>query len=127
MQTSDPDIYAVGDSVEIFHRVTGQRTTVPLAGPANKQGRIAADNIAGLESRHKGEAGTSVLKVFEMTAAATGLSARAAQAAGIAYDKVILAPASHASYYPGGTVMTLSLIHIFINEFQNVPSPIISS
>lgn len=110
MQTSDPDIYAVGDAVEIFHRVTGQRTTVPLAGPANKQGRIAADNIAGLESRYKGAAGTSVLKVFEMTAAATGLSERAAQAAGIAYDKVILAPASHASYYPGGTVMTIKLL-----------------
>ena len=110
MQTSDPDIYAVGDAVEIFHRVTGQRTTVPLAGPANKQGRIAADNIAGLESRYKGAAGTSVLKVFEMTAAATGLSERAAQAAGVAYDKVILAPASHASYYPGGTVMTIKLL-----------------
>ena len=81
MQTSDPDIYAVGDAVEIAHRVTGQRTTVPLAGPANKQGRIAADNIAGLESAYKGTAGTSVLKVFDMTAASTGLSERAAQAA----------------------------------------------
>ncbi len=110
MRTSDPDIYAVGDAVEICHRVTGQRTTVPLAGPANKQGRIAADNIAGVESVYQGAAGTSVLKVFDMTAAATGLSERAAKAAGLAYEKVILAPASHASYYPGGTVMTIKLL-----------------
>ena len=110
MQTSDPDIYAVGDAVEIAHRVTGQRTTVPLAGPANKQGRIAADNIAGLESAYKGAAGTSVLKVFDMTAASTGLSERAAQAAGIPYQKIILSPASHAAYYPGGSVMTMKLL-----------------
>ena len=108
MQTSDEDIYAVGDAVEITNTVTGEKTTVPLAGPANKQGRIAADNICGFPRVYKGTAGASVVKVFDITAAAVGLNERAA--AGIGYEKIILSPASHASYYPGGSVMTLKVI-----------------
>lgn len=110
MQTSDPDIYAVGDAVQIKNLVTGENSLISLAGPANKQGRIAADNIAGIKSVYKGSAVSSVLKVFGMTAASTGINERAAKAAGIAYDKVILSPVSHASYYPGGRAMTLKLL-----------------
>lgn len=110
MQTSDADIYAVGDAVEVQHSVSGQKTVLALAGPANKQGRIAADHISGLPSTFAGAAGTFVLKVFEMTAASTGLNERAAKAAGLSYQKVILSPVSHASYYPGGQVMTIKLL-----------------
>ena len=110
MQTSDPDIYAVGDAVAIRNTVTGQPALIALAGPANKQGRVAADNIAGLESRYTGSPGSSVLKVFEMTAAFCGLNEQAAQAAGLAYEKLIISPASHAAYYPGGRQMTIKLL-----------------
>lgn len=110
MQTSDEDIYAVGDAVEIINSVTGAKTTVPLAGPANKQGRLAADNICGFIRKYKGTVGVSVIKVFDMTAASVGLNERAASAVGIEYEKIILSPASHASYYPGGSVMTLKLL-----------------
>lgn len=110
MQTSDPDIYAVGDAVSVIGTVTGEKTVVALAGPANKQGRVAADNIAGVDHRYKGSPASSVLKVFDMTAAFTGLNEAAAKAAGIAYDKIIISPASHASYYPGGRVMTVKVL-----------------
>ncbi len=110
MQTSDPDIYAVGDAVAIRNTVTGQPALIALAGPANKQGRVAADNIAGLESRYTGSPGSSVLKIFEMTAAFCGLNEQAAQAAGLAYEKLIISPASHAAYYPGGRQMTIKLL-----------------
>lgn len=110
MQTSDPDIYAVGDAVEITNSVLEQKAVISLAGPANKQGRIAADNIAGYDSVYKGSAASSVLKVFDLTVASTGINERAAGMAGIACDKVILSPASHASYYPGGSVMTMKVL-----------------
>lgn len=110
MQTSDPDIYAVGDAVQTINPVTGAPAVVALAGPANKQGRIAADNICGLKTVYKGSVAASVLKVFDMTAASVGINESAAKAAGIDYEKVILSPASHASYYPGANVMTLKLI-----------------
>ncbi len=110
MQTSDPDIYAVGDAAEITHRITGQKTVMALAGPANRQARIAADHICGIQRPYMGAAGTSVLKIFDMTAASAGLNERAARAAGIEYEKVILSPVSHAAYYPGGKVMTLKLL-----------------
>lgn len=110
MQTSDPDIYAVGDAVAITNTVTGQPAVIALAGPANKQGRVAADNIAGLDSRYAGSPGSSVLKVFEMTAAFCGLNEQAAQTAGLAYEKLIVSPASHAAYYPGGRQMTIKLL-----------------
>ena len=111
MRTSDPDIYAAGDAVQICDAVTGAPSLVPLAGPANKQGRIAADNIAGIPSVYRGAQGSSVLKVFDMTAAATGLSERAARAAGLDADSALLFSPEHASYYPGGRNMTLKVVY----------------
>ena len=110
METSAPDIYAVGDAVEVHHRITGQKALISLAGPANKQGRIAADNICGGNSSYKGSQGSSVIKIFDMTVATTGLNEQAAKQAGIDCDKVYLSPASHASYYPGGTMMTMKVL-----------------
>ena len=110
METSVPHIYAVGDAVQVRHAVSGKDVLLSLAGPANKQGRIAADNICGGDSRYKGSMGSSVLKFFSLTAACTGLSESAAKKAGFDTDKVILSPMSHAGYYPGGKVMTLKLV-----------------
>ena len=111
METSVPDIYAVGDAVEVTHFVTGQKALISLAGPANKQGRIAADNICGGNSRFHGSQGSSVLKLFGLTAASTGINEKAAQAAEIAYDKVVLFPASHAAYYPGAQSMAMKVLY----------------
>ena len=110
MHTDDPDIFAVGDAVEITDFVTGEKGFVPLAGPANKQGRIAADQICGIDSKYTGTQGTAILKCFDMTVAVTGLSERAAKAAGIDYEKNYTYSASHAGYYPGGVNMTVKLI-----------------
>ena len=110
METSVPDIYAVGDAVQVRYFVTGQDALIALAGPANKQGRIAADNICGGDSRYTGSQGSSVLKVFDMTAALTGLNETQAAAAGFDADSVILSPMSHAGYYPGGRVMTMKVV-----------------
>lgn len=111
MQTSDPDIYAVGDAVEVKHFVTGKEALIALAGPANKQGRIAGDNICGIHSEYKGSQGSSVIKIFDKTAAVTGINEEQAKALGYTYEKVILSPSSHAGYYPGGKVMTLKLLY----------------
>ena len=110
MLTSDENIYAVGDAVEIQEFVTGLRGNIPLAGPANKQGRIAADNICGLGSRYKGTQGSSIIKVFDMTVAATGISEAAAKIQGLDYDKVFTLSASHATYYPGAKDMSVKTI-----------------
>ena len=110
METSIPDIYAVGDAVEVRNFVTGMETLIPLAGPANKQGRIAADNICGRDSRYNGSQGSSVLKLFDMTVAATGLNENAAQKAGIPFDKVVTFSANHATYYPGASNMTIKTL-----------------
>ena len=110
MLTSDENIYAVGDAVEITHRVSGNKALIALAGPANKQGRIAADNICGLYSKYEGSQGSSVIKLFDMTAAATGHNEKQIEVMGIEYEKVILSPLSHAGYYPGATVMTLKVL-----------------
>ena len=110
METSVLDIYAVGDAVQVKHFVSGQDTLIPLAGPANKQGRIAADNICGGDSRYHGSQGSSVIKLFDMTAASTGLNETNAKKAGIDADAVILSPMSHAGYYPGGKVMTMKVV-----------------
>ncbi len=110
MQTSAPDIYAVGDAVQVEHAVTGQDAVISLAGPANKQGRIAADNICGLDSHYKGSMGSSVIKLFDLTAASTGLTEKAARQAGIACDKVVLSPGSHAGYYPGAKTMVMKVL-----------------
>ncbi len=110
MESSLPDIYAVGDAVQVRHFITGQDALISLAGPANKQGRIAADNICGGDSRYKGSMGASVIKLFDMTAASTGINEQAARRAGIDCDKLFLSPANHAGYYPGGSVMTMKLL-----------------
>ena len=110
METSVPDIYAVGDAVQVRHVVTGQETLLSLAGPANRQGRIAADNICGGDSRYRGSQGSSVIKVFDMTAAVTGVREETARKAGLDCDKVYLSPMSHAGYYPGGKVMTMKVL-----------------
>ncbi len=110
METSIPDIYAVGDAVGKINSVTGQEALISLAGPANKQGRIAADNICGKDSRYKGGQGSSIIKVFDLTAASTGINEKTAAAAGIKADKVILSPMSHAGYYPGGKMMTIKVV-----------------
>ena len=110
METSVKDLYAVGDAVQVKNFVTDEYALVSLAGPANKQGRIAADNICGRSSVYTGAQGSSVIKVFDLTAAATGLSEAAARRAGLDVDKVILSPMSHAGYYPGGSLMMLKVV-----------------
>lgn len=111
MLTSDPDIYAVGDAVEVTDFVTGEKAYIPLAGPANKQGRIAADNICGIPTTYKNTLGSAVLKIFDMTVATTGVNERAAKAAGLDYDKVYTYSNSHASYYPGSTGMSIKTLY----------------
>ncbi|MBQ9955588.1 MAG: FAD-dependent oxidoreductase [Eggerthellaceae bacterium] len=110
METSVPDIYAAGDAVQVKHFVTGEDSLIALAGPANKQGRIIADNICGGNSRYLGSQGSSVLKVFDLTAATTGINETTARKLGLRADAVILSPASHAGYYPGGKVMTMKVV-----------------
>lgn len=110
METSVTDIYAVGDAVQIRNFVTDTDALISLAGPANKQGRIAADNICGIDSRYRGGQGSSVIKLFDMTAASTGINEKTAKALGLSTDKVILSPMSHAGYYPGGKMMTMKVL-----------------
>ncbi len=110
METSVPDIYAIGDAVQVKHYVTGEASLISLAGPANKQGRIAADNICGGDSRYAGSQGSSIIKVFNLTAAVTGINETIARRAGLPVDSVILSPMSHAGYYPGGKVMTMKVV-----------------
>ena len=111
METSAADIYAVGDAVQVRHFVTGEDAVIALAGPANKQGRIAADNICGRDSHYRGSLGTSIIKIFDMTVAGTGLTEKAAAAAGLSYESVVLSPSSHAGYYPGAKVMTMKVVY----------------
>ena len=110
METSAPDVFAAGDAVQVKHYVTGQEALISLAGPANKQGRIIADNICGGDSRYPGSQGSSVIKVFDMTAATTGINETNARKAGLDVGTVILSPMSHAGYYPGGKVMTIKVV-----------------
>ena len=110
MQTNIPDIYAVGDAVEVEDFITKKPAFIPLAGPANKQGRIAADNIAGYESVYTGTQGSAVLKLFDMTVATTGLNEKSATAVGIDYDKTYTYSASHATYYPGAAQMSIKAL-----------------
>lgn len=110
METSIKDIYAVGDAVQVKHAVTGADSLIPLAGPANKQGRIAADTICGGDSRYHGSQGSSIIKLFDMTAATTGINETHARKAGLSVDTVILSPMSHAGYYPGGKIMTMKVV-----------------
>ncbi len=110
MKTTIPGIYAVGDAVEVKDFITGDPAFLPLAGPANKQGRIAADQIAGIFSEYTGTQGSAILKLFDMTVAATGLNEAKAKAAGISYDKTYLYSGSHASYYPGANNMSIKAL-----------------
>lgn len=110
METSVSDIYAAGDAVQVKHYVTGEDALISLAGPANKQGRIIADNICGGDSHYLGSQGSSVIKVFDMTAATTGINETNARKSGLNVDTVILSPMSHAGYYPGGKVMTMKVV-----------------
>lgn len=110
MRTSDPHIYAVGDAVQVHQFVSGADALIPLAGPANKQGRIAADNICGLDSTFSGSLGSSIVKLFDMTIAATGINEKTAQKAGIDYETVVTFSPSHATYYPGATSMTIKTL-----------------
>ena len=114
MRTSDPDIYAVGDAVEVEEFIGKGRTMIPLAGPANRQGRIAADHIAGGSSSYNGTQGTAIAKVFDLTAASTGLNEKTLQKQGlikgIDYESLIITQNSHAGYYPGAMPLTLKLL-----------------
>lgn len=114
MKTSDPDIYAVGDVVEVQDFLFDEPTMVPLAGPANKQGRIAANHMAGLEDSYEGTQGTSIAKIFQMTAASTGTNERRLIERGLIkgkdYESVIITQNDHAGYYPGTTPMTIKLL-----------------
>ena len=110
METSAPDIFAAGDAVQVKHYVTGQEALISLAGPANKQGRIIADNICGGDSHYQGSMGSSVIKIFDMTAACTGLTEKAAREGNISYDKIVLFPPSHAEYYPGAKTMAMKVL-----------------
>lgn len=111
LQTSDPDIYAAGDMVEIEHRVNGKKVRIPLAGPANRQGRIAAENALGGNHAYKGSIGTSVVRVFEAVAGITGFSLKQARAAGMDADSVVVHKEHHTSYYPGAETVTTMLIY----------------
>ena len=111
LRTSDKEIYAVGDAIEVKNQITGQASMLPLAGPANRQGRIAGANAAGAEPEEfSGVIGTSVAKIFGLTAACTGLNERTLKKEGIPYQKVYLSPLSHAGYYPGGEPVTMKLL-----------------
>lgn len=115
MQTNDPNIYAIGDMIEVVNKVSNLKTMIPLAGPANKQGRAVAANILGLKSeKYEGSIGTSVAKVFDLTVANTGENEKSLQARGLIYNKdysySLIHPLSHVSYYPGYTPMTLKLL-----------------
>lgn len=110
LETNIKNVYAVGDAIEIVDFVNGKKSAVPLAGPANKQGRIAADNISGIKTTYKGTQGTSILKVCDLTCASTGNNERTLQRNNIPYKVIYVYPQSHASYYPGAMPITLKLI-----------------
>ena len=111
MQTSNPDIYALGDAVEVRHLVTGKPALIPLAGPANKQGRIVADNIvSGNKETYDGTMGTSIAKVFDLTVATAGANAKLLKREGIAYQSSYTHGASHAGYYPGAVPLSIKIL-----------------
>ena len=110
LRTSDPNIYAVGDVVEVRHGVTGVPSVIPLGGPANRQGRTAADNIFGIPTKYPGTIGTAIVRVFDTTAAITGANEKQLRAAGVAFESVHLHPNSHAGYYPGAKPIALKLL-----------------
>ncbi|USD42727.1 FAD-dependent oxidoreductase [Vibrio sp. SCSIO 43135] len=110
MQTSDPSIYAVGDAIEEKDFVTGAQTLVPLAGPANRQGRMAADNMLGRSETYQGTQGTAICKIFDLAVASTGKNEKQLKREGIEYEKVYVHTASHASYYPGAEIVSFKML-----------------
>ncbi|WP_404974075.1 FAD-dependent oxidoreductase [Vibrio campbellii] len=110
MQTSDPSIYAVGDAVEEKDFVTGEQTLIPLAGPANRQGRMAADNMLGRQETYQGTQGTAICKIFDLAVASTGKNEKQLKRENIAYEKVYVHTASHASYYPGAETVSFKML-----------------
>lgn len=110
MLTSDPNIYAVGDAIQVQHYQTNQPISIALAGPANKQGRIAAENIAGRNSEYKGILGASIVKIFDVTVASVGLTEKQLKNTTIEYEKIYVHPNNHAGYYPGAIPITIKLI-----------------
>ncbi len=111
LKTSDDNIYAAGDMIELEHRVHGKKVRIPLAGPANRQGRIAAENALGRRHEYKGSTGTSIVRVFEAVAGTTGLSLKGARAAGIHADAVVIHKEHHTSYYPGAEQVTVLVVY----------------
>ncbi|MET1249021.1 FAD-dependent oxidoreductase [Sporolactobacillus sp. STCC-11] len=110
LQTSDPNIYAIGDAIEVAQTISGKAAVIPLASPANRQGRMVADILSGLNRHYKGTLGTSIVKIFETSAAVTGLSEKMLQRYQIPYEALHISPPDHASYYPGSSQMTLKLL-----------------
>ena len=111
LQTTDPSIWAAGDMIEVVHKVSGRRVRVPLAGPANRQGRIAATNALGGSMKYRGALGSSVVKLLDATAAATGLTEKAARQAGFTVGVAVVHKDHHAGYYPGGKVLSLKIVY----------------
>lgn len=115
LRTNDSDIYALGDAIEVVHYITGEKTMIPLAGPANKQGRICADNLAGLDSRYMGTMGASIVKLFELAAGSVGLNEKQLKAQGKRYKEHYFVSKIHAlsnaGYYPDGRRITLKLLY----------------
>ena len=110
LQTSDPHIWAVGDTIDVTHRTLGTSAPIPLAGPANRQGRIVADNICGGKSKYRGSMGTAIVRVFDLVAAVTGANERSLKKRGMKYEVIHLHPNSHAGYYPGAKSLALKLL-----------------
>lgn len=111
LQTSDKNIYAAGDMVEIENRISGKRVRIPLAGPANRQGRIAAENILGGKHLYKGSMGTSILRIFKAVAGITGLSLKQARSLGLPADSIVVHKEHHVTYYPGAKPVTVKLVY----------------
>lgn len=111
LKTSDDNIYAAGDMIELEHRVYGKKVRIPLAGPANRQGRIAAENALGGRHEYKGSIGTSIVRVFEAVAGTTGLSLKGARAAGLNADAIVIHKEHHTSYYPGAEQVTVLVVY----------------
>ena len=110
LRTSNPDIYAVGDAIEVEDFTSGEAALIPLPRPANKQGRIAANNICGVTESYQGTQGTSIVQVFDITVATTGANEGALKRMGVSYEKSFTHSPSHAGYYPGGTLMAVKLL-----------------
>lgn len=111
LETNIDGIYALGDSIIVKNYITNQDVAIPLAGPANRQGRIVAGNIVGRNEKYKGSLGTAIIKIFELTGASTGLNERSLKQLNIPYEKVYLHPNNHATYYPGATAISIKALY----------------